>query len=144
MSTVAAFAASSTAAGTQDGLTSSVTIDKTGYNKGETANISLSVKNTNNYSVSGVQLSLALPPGLALKTGQTQVAVGTLAAGETKAFALTALATSGAAAPGQGPGAGPQGHFRCSSASRSLWRLPCRPTPRTRLPLSVPSTSASW
>ena len=90
ISTIAAFAA--TATGSQDGLTASVTTDKTGYNNGDTANISVSVSNGNSSDVSGVRLSLALPPGLTRSSGQTQVTVGTLAAGEMKSYELTALA----------------------------------------------------
>ena len=91
--TVTALAASST----QDGLTATITTDKANYSAGETANIAVSVTNTNAYAVDNVSLKLALPAGLALKSGQTSITVGTLQAGATQNYALTA--TAGQAAP---------------------------------------------
>lgn len=78
------------ASNTQDGLTVALTTDKTGYTAGDTVTVTVVVTNNNSFAVSNVNVELTLPNGLKLKSGETSVTIGTLAAGEAKEINLTA------------------------------------------------------
>ncbi len=84
------------ATGEQEGVSVTLTTDKKSYTTGETATINIRVTNTNSHSVSGVKIDLTLPGRLSLQSGAGHIDVGTLAAGETKEYTVTATATAAA------------------------------------------------
>ncbi|MCL2825928.1 MAG: Ig-like domain-containing protein, partial [Eggerthellaceae bacterium] len=98
----AAFAAGVSSTYTQDGLTATLTADKASYAAGETAAITVAVTNNNSFDVSNVRLSLKLPAGMALASGQASYVLVTLKAGETQGFSLTALVTEAIPLAGDG------------------------------------------
>lgn len=76
----------------QDGLAVAITIDKESYTADEDINLSITVQNTNAYSVENVSIEALLPAGLKLKSGQLTSKVTTLGAGEI--FSVSAVAVS--------------------------------------------------
>jgi arabinan endo-1,5-alpha-L-arabinosidase len=65
--------------------------DKKNYKEGDTANITVSVTNTNEYDMTNVQVDYTLPAKYSVTSGQVSQTVDSLAAGETKEFSLSAV-----------------------------------------------------
>jgi hypothetical protein len=81
------------ATGTQDGITVELTTDKTSYSYGEVATLTKRVTNTNAFPIDNVKVDLILPDGLRLRSGEMSVDLGTLEAGESRDFIITAATT---------------------------------------------------
>ena len=94
------------ATGTQDGITVELTADKTSYSYGEVATLTKRVTNTNSFPIDNVKVDLTLPDGLRLRSGEMSVDLGTLEAGESRDFIITATATRTAAPPHDVPQTG--------------------------------------
>jgi len=88
MMPVTALAASST----QDGLTLELTTDKSEYTGGEAVKVTAKVTNTNDFDVSNVNLEVQLPDGLTFSSGEKNLTIASLAAGETCTLSLVAAA----------------------------------------------------
>ncbi len=65
--------------------------DKRQYHEGDTATITVSVKNTNEYPMTNVKVEYKLPQGYSVASGQLSQTVDSLAAGETKDFEVSAI-----------------------------------------------------
>lgn len=78
------------ASDTQDGIKVELTTDKSTYAAGDTVDVTVNVTNTHSFAVNNIRVTLTLPDGLNLKSGDTAVTVGTLLAGESRQLHLTA------------------------------------------------------
>ena len=75
---------------TQDGITLTVTPDKTEYSQGETITATVKVENTNDFAVADVSLEGITPEGYGLETGANDsLVIGTLAAGASKEISVS-------------------------------------------------------
>lgn len=83
MLTGTAVAASAAEAASQSGIEASIATDKDSYSSGEDINVTIIVKNTNTYDVNDVSVTLELPEGLKLKSGELNVSGIDIPAGET-------------------------------------------------------------
>ncbi|MCI8769574.1 MAG: family 43 glycosylhydrolase [Lachnospiraceae bacterium] len=83
----------------QSGITVTTSLDKPKYKSGETANVTVEVKNTNKYDVSEVKVKYKLPNNIKLTSGRQFETIKTLAANETKQLTLTATVTEDQNAP---------------------------------------------
>ncbi|MDL2237899.1 leucine-rich repeat domain-containing protein [Christensenellaceae bacterium OttesenSCG-928-K19] len=84
------------ATGTQDGISAALTTDKASYNAGDTVTVNVKATNTNAFAVPDVKVDITLSDGLSLATGLSSIDIGTMAAGETKEYTLTATAAAAA------------------------------------------------
>ena len=77
-----------------NGISVTTTTDKESYKDGETAVLTVSVKNTNDYDLSDIKIDFSVPKNFDLtdKESRTQT-IDVLAAGESKDFQLTAIVT---------------------------------------------------
>lgn len=77
-----------------NGISVTTTTDKESYKDGETAVLTVSVKNTNDYDLSDIKIDFSVPKNFDLtdKESRTQT-IDVLAAGESKDFQLTATVT---------------------------------------------------
>ena len=83
----------------QSGITVTTSLDKPKYKSGETANVTVEVKNTSKYDVSEVKVKYKLPNNIKLTSGRQFETIKTLAANETKKLTLTATVTEDQNAP---------------------------------------------
>ena len=75
---------------TQDGITLTVTPDKTTYSQEETITATVKVENTNDFAVTDVSLEGITPEGYELKVGEgDSLTIGELAAGASKELAVS-------------------------------------------------------
>lgn len=77
----------------QGGVSVKTTTDKDSYRSGQTAQITVSVTNTNDYDMTGVTVEYKLPINFELKEGDKKQTIDSLAAGETKEFQVSAVVT---------------------------------------------------
>ncbi|MBQ5473583.1 MAG: hypothetical protein IIT65_02565, partial [Lachnospiraceae bacterium] len=75
-------------ASNQGGLEVTTLTDKGSYQTGETAKLSVSVKNTNKYDLQDVEVNYAVPSNISVSGEKTQK-IDKLAAGETKVFEVS-------------------------------------------------------
>lgn len=92
--------------GVQDGLEIAVLTDQTVYSANEDIQVTVTVRNTNDYSVEGVSVQALLPRGLELKDGTLSQADITLTAGQTHTLTLTARQGTGEWSPDTGEAGG--------------------------------------
>ena len=86
--TVFAYAASEAS---QNGVEITLTTDKDEYVPGEDINVTVSIKNVNDYDVNDLELKIELPEGLTLKSGELQFSGVSIPAGETIVKQVTAV-----------------------------------------------------
>ena len=83
----------------QNGITVTTVFDKSSYKSGETAQVTMELKNTNNYDVSEVKVQYKLPDNFNVTDGKKSENIETLAAGETKKLSFKATVTEDTNAP---------------------------------------------
>jgi len=83
----------------QNGITATTSFDKASYKSGETAQVTMELKNTNSYDVSEVKVQYKLPDNFNLTDGKKAETIETLAAGETKKLTFQATVTEDTDAP---------------------------------------------
>lgn len=83
----------------QNGITVKTAFDKSSYKSGETAQVTMELKNTNGYDVSEVKVQYKLPDNFNLTEGKKSETIETLAAGETKKLTFKATVTEDTNAP---------------------------------------------
>jgi arabinan endo-1,5-alpha-L-arabinosidase len=77
-----------------NGLSITTTTDKESYKDGETAVLTVSVKNTNDYELTDVTLDYTVPKNFSLAEGdERSQTIDSIAAGETKEFQVSAVVT---------------------------------------------------
>lgn len=76
------FVASAAETSSQNGIEATIITDKDAYSSGEDINVTIVVKNTNTYDVNDVSITVELPEGLTLKSGDLSVSDVNIAAGE--------------------------------------------------------------
>lgn len=88
--------------GVQDGLEIAVLTNQTAYSADEDIQVTITVRNTNDYPVEGISVQALLPHGLELKGGALTQADITLSAGQTHTLTLTAKQGTGEWSPETG------------------------------------------
>lgn len=88
--------------GVQDGLKIAVLTNQTAYSADEDIQVTITVRNTNDYPVEGISVQALLPHGLELKGGALTQADITLSAGQTHTLTLTAKQGTGEWSPETG------------------------------------------
>ena len=83
MLTTTAMVASAAETDTQSGIEATLVTDKNTYSSGEDIKVTVNVKNTNTYDVNDVSITVELPEGLTLKSGDLSISDVDIAAGET-------------------------------------------------------------
>ena len=83
MLTTTAMVASAAETDTQSGIEATLVTDKDAYSSGEDIKMTVNVKNTNTYDVNDVSITVELPEGLTLKSGNLSISNVDIAAGET-------------------------------------------------------------
>lgn len=72
------------------GVSVKTSADKKNYREGDVAKLTVSVTNNNEYAMSNVKVDYLLPAGYSVTSGKLNQEVGSLAAGETKEFQVSA------------------------------------------------------
>ena len=83
MLTTTAMVASTAETDIQSGIEATLVTDKNAYSSGEDIKVTVNVKNTNTYDVNDVSITVELPEGLTLKSGDLSISGVGIAAGET-------------------------------------------------------------
>lgn len=83
----------------QNGVSVTTSFDKSSYKSGETAKVTMEIKNTNNYDVSNVKVQYKLPANFKITSGRQFETIETLAADGTKKVTLEATVTEDEDAP---------------------------------------------
>ena len=78
-------------AAAQDGITLSVETDKDSYASGEEINVTVTVKNTNDYVINNATVTVELPEGLSLVSGDLSISGLTLQPGDTYRTSVKAM-----------------------------------------------------
>ena len=81
------------------GITVSTTLDKDSYKSGDTAQVTMEVKNTNAYDVTDMKVKCKLPDNIEAADGKKTFAIDKLAAGETQKITFKASVTEDDSAP---------------------------------------------
>ncbi len=82
--------ASAASSAAQDGLEVAIATDKDVYSKEEDIQVTVTIKNTNDYIMTDISVETLIPEGLEIKAGTAQLAALDLAAGATETVSLTA------------------------------------------------------
>ncbi len=86
-----AMVASAAETDTKSGIEATLVTDKNAYSSGEDINVTVNVKNTNTYDVNDVSITVELPEGLTLKSGDLSISDVDIAAGETYSKEVVAV-----------------------------------------------------
>ncbi len=97
MLTTTAMVASAAETDTQSGIEATLVTDKDAYSSGEDIKVTVNVKNTNTYDVNDVSITVELPEGLTLKSGDLSISGVDIAAGEI--YSKEVVAIKGASTP---------------------------------------------
>jgi len=83
----------------QNGVTVATSFDKPSYKSGETAKVTMEIKNTNSYDVSNIKVQYKLPANFKLTSGRQFETIETLASDEMKKITFEATVTEDKDAP---------------------------------------------